>query len=267
MPTTNEIANNIIEVKESGQFPELDELNSTSKVAVWRLLIFIVAYVSKTMHELFDSFKRYIEEVFAKNQAGTLLWWIEQIRGFQFGDILQFQDGIFKYSVIDESKQIVKRVALETLSFVLLFKVATEDSNGNLIPLDQSQKDALQSYINKVKFPGTYTSVISENADNLKINLRIYRNAEVTKDELGTLISEATDMYLKNIVFNGKFSITELTDKLQTVIGIENPVVKDSYAKPAASPEADYQLINDYYEAASGYFAVAELNVEYIAYV
>ncbi len=267
MPTTNEIYEEVIAEKESGQYPELSEMDSTSKVAVWRLLIYIVAFASKTIHELFESFKKYVEEIFAKNQNGTLLWWIEQVRQFQYGDTLQFMDGVFKYPLIDDAKQIVKRVALETLNFVLLFKVATENSNGDLIPLDQAQKDALQSYINKVKFPGTYTSVISENADDLKLNIRIYYNAEVTTSELDVSIRDATNEYLKNIVFNGNFSITELTDKLQIIAGVKNPVVKESYAKPSASPTSDYQIIEDYYNSASGYFTIAELNLEYIAYV
>ncbi|MCF6184353.1 MAG: hypothetical protein L3J56_06950 [Bacteroidales bacterium] len=265
--TTEEIYNEIIDEKESGQYPELDELNSTSKVAVWRLMIWIFSFFSKTIHELFESFKKYIEEVFAKNQHGTLLWWIEQIKAFQYGDILEFIDGVFKYAVIDETKQIVKRVALETLNFVLVFKVATEDSNGNLIPLDTAQKTALHSYINKVKFPGTYTQVISENADDLKINLRIYYNAEVTEAELNTFIEEAVNEYIKNIVFNGNFSITELTDKLQTVKGVVNPVVKSAYGKAHSQDVADYLLIDDYYKAASGYFNIDQINIEYIPYV
>lgn len=265
--TTEEIYESIIAEKESGNYPELDELSSTSKVSVWRLMVWIFSFFSKTIQELFESFKSYIESVFAKNQHGTLLWWIEQIKAFQYGDILEFIDGVFKYATIDETKQIVKRTALETLNFVLIFKVASEDGNGNLIPLDNAQKTALQAYINKVKFPGTYTSVISENADDLKINLRVYYNAEVTETELNTLINDATEDYIKNIVFNGKFSITELTDKLQTVKGVVNPVVKEAFGKAASQPSGDYLLIDDYYKAAAGYFNINELNIEFIPYV
>jgi len=265
--TTEEIYNEIIAEKESGQYPELDELNSTSKVAVWRLMIWIFSFFSKTIQELFESFKNYIEDIFAKNQHGTLLWWIEQIKAFQYGDILEFIDGVFKYVDIDETKQIVKRVALETLNFVLIFKVASEDSNGNLIPLDAYQNDALKAYINKVKFPGTYIDVVSENADDIKIDLRVYYNAEVTVAELDTLIADAVNDYIKNIVFNGNFNITELTDKLQTVKGIVNPVVKQAYGKAAAQSASDYLLIDDYYKAASGYFNIDQINIEYISYV
>ena len=267
MKTTEEIFNEIISEKENGNYTELDELNSTSKVSVYRLMIYIFSFFSKTIHELFESFKIYIEEVFAKNQHGTLLWWIKEIKAFQFGDMLVFTDGIFKYENIDEAKQIVKRVALETLNFVLVFKVATEDGSGNLIPLDTAQKNALQSYINKIKFPGTYTSVISANADDLKINLRMYYNAEVSEAELDTLIEEATNSYIKNIVFNGSFNITELTDKLQKVKAIVNPIVKESFVKASGTPASNYVLIEDYYKADAGYFTISELNIEYIAHV
>lgn len=267
MKTTEEINNEIISEKESGNYPELAELNSTSNVSVWRLMIWIFSFFSKTIEELFESFKIYIESVFAKNQHGTLLWWIEQIKAFQYGDMLVFMDGVFKYGNIDEAKKIIKRVALETLNFVLVFKVATEDGSGELIPLDTAQKNALQSYINKVKFPGTYTSVISANADDLKINLRVYYNAEVSETELDTLIEDAINEYIKNIVFNGSFNITELTDKLQKVKGIINPIVKESFVKASGTPSSNYALIEDYYKADAGYFTVAELNIELISHV
>ncbi len=264
---TEDIYKAIIQEKESGNYTELDELNSTSKVSVWRLMVYIFAFFSKTIHELFESFKRYIESVFAKNQHGTLLWWIEQIKAFQYGDLLEFIDGKFQYNTIDERKQIVKRVALETLKFMLLFKVASEDESGNLVPLDELQKNALTAYIDCVKFPGTYIQVISENADCLKINLRVYYNAQVSEQELNTLITEAANDYVKNIVFNGQFSITELTDRLQVVSGVVNPIVKEVFAKTAGQTESDYLLIEDYYKAASGYFNIEVLNLEFIPHV
>ncbi len=70
--TTQEIYNNIIAEKESGKYEALDELNSISKAAIWRLWIFVFAYFSKSLQDLFEHFKQYIEDIFAKNQEGTL---------------------------------------------------------------------------------------------------------------------------------------------------------------------------------------------------
>jgi hypothetical protein len=264
MPTIEEIYNSMIAEKESGNYPELDELNSNSKVAVWRLMLFVVAFISKSIHALFDSFKAEIERIFAVEQIGTIEWWVDRVGKFQYGDELQFADSVFKYLVIDESKRIVKRVALETRQFVLYFKTAKDDGSGNLTPLDQSEKDALQAYVNKIKMPGTYTGIISENADNLKIWLRIYYNAEVTEAELNTSVSDAIVNYIDNVVFNSKFTITNMIDELQKLRGVENPVSLKVEAKAFASPVTDYAVIADYYIPAAGYSELTELNIEYI---
>ena len=264
--TTEEIYNEIIAEKESGNYPELDDLNSTSKVAIWRLWVWLFAFFSKSLNEVFTSFKEHINEVFAKNQHGTLLWWIEQIKAFQYDNTLEFLSGVFKYAIIDETKQIVKQVALESRYPLVLFKVANED-NGNLIPLDSSQKTALESYIAKIKFPGTYTQVISQPADNLRLNYRVYFDAQLIQLDIETEIIETVNSYLANIVFNGQFSITELTDELQKVAGVENPIYLSGQAKNHYQAVTEYAEINDYYTAAAGYMAIDELNLEMISHV
>ena len=267
MQTTEDIYNEIITEKDSGQYPELDELNSTSKVAIWRLWVWIFAFFSKSLNEIFISFKEYINNVFAKNQAGTLLWWIVQIKAFQYGDLLIFMDGIYKYPVIDETKQIVKQVALENQHPLILFKVANEDINGDLIPLDPQQVTALEAYIHLIKFPGTHTQVISQLPDNLRLNYRIYYNAMIDLTEIETEIIDTVNNYLANIVFNGIFSITKLTDEIQKVQGVINPIYTGGQAKTHYQEVTEYSEIIDYYTATAGYMSIDTLNLDFIANV
>ena len=97
--TTEEIYSQII--AEKGNYAELDELNSTSNVSTWRLWAYVSAFFSKATQELFNTFKVYVENVFAQNQPGTLQWWLKKIREFQYGDTLDFINGIFQYQLID----------------------------------------------------------------------------------------------------------------------------------------------------------------------
>ena len=262
--TTQEIYQDLIDAKEGGDFTELDDLNSESSTAVWRLILWIVAFANKTIKNLFDSFKTYIEGVFALNQAGTLLWWIDKIKAFQYGDSLEFIGGIWKYAIIDETKKIVKQVALETVNYMIVFKTA-KDNSGTLEPLEALEISALESYINQVKFPGTYISVISEEADDLKLNYTVYYNGQYLQSDVESALIAAANDYISNILFNGKFSHTELTDAFQGVTGVVNPVYTSGYGKPHTSSEGDYQSITDYYTSAAGYFTIAELTLTMIA--
>ncbi len=262
--TTTEIYNEIIDEKESGNYPELDELNSTSKVAIWRLWVWIFAFFSNSLNEVFISFKSYINETFAKNQAGTLLWWISNIKKFQDNDSLEFIGGVFKYPIIDETKQIIKQVALESRYPEVIFKVVSEDGSGNLVPISENQVDNLRAYINQIKFPGTYIDVISQLADDLRLNYRIYYNAQLSVSSIETAIREQADSYLSNIVFNGKFSITELTDEFQKITGVVNPMYLSGQAKNHFQNIAEYSEIEDYSNSVAGYMAIDNLTLEFI---
>ena len=259
MKTTEQIFNEILAEKQN--YPELDQLNSTSKVSIWRLWIWIFAFFSKTLWELFEDLKNWVKDYFAKHQAGSLQWWIDQIKAFQYGDQLTFIDGVWKYENIDTEKQIVKQAAIEPMGKILLIKVAKE-VNGQLTPLSEDEKQALEGYLNKIKFPGQFIQVISENPDQLKINLRIYYNPEIPQAILRQQIEKAINDYLSNIVFNGKFVGTELIDRLQQINGVVNPILLQSYYSTYNFPY--WQPMGDYMYSAAGWFELNELNIEFV---
>jgi len=265
MSTTEEIYNNIVSEKESGNYPELDTLDSTSKVSVWRLFVWIFAFFSKAIEELFASHKSYIEDVFAKNQHGSLAWWISECKKFQDGDSLQFIDGVFRYATIDETKQIVKQVALESLNQVLVFKVVKETEEGDFDVLTDDEQTRFRQYVNMIKFPGTSIRVKSDPADNIKLSFKIYYDALLSQADIETAINETVSNYIKNIVFNGKFVPTKLIDEIQKIAGVEIPIYVSGQHKNYS--ESDYVDIGDFFTAAAGYSELTELNLEFIANV
>lgn len=262
--TTQEIYDSIIAEKESGNYPQLDELNSTSKVSIWRLWVWIFSFFSKAIYELFVSHKAYMEDYFSKQQANTVRWWIDQIKKFQYGDALVFLANKYQYTTIDFAKQIVKRVALTQSGSITLFKVAKID-NEVLTPLNSSEKAALVSYINQIKFPGTFIEVLSIPADTLNLSYRIYYNAQYDRTDLEATIEQIITLYLQNIVFNGKIINTQITDELQKITGIFNPVFLSSEAKNYS--ESEYEAYQDQYQSLAGYVVLNDLQLEFIEYV
>jgi hypothetical protein len=263
--TTEEIYNQIIAEKESGNYPELDTLNSTSRVSIWRLWAWIFAFFSKTIRELFDSFQSFIQNYFATQQAGTLRWWLAEVKKFQWsesGEALEYINGKFQYATVDTEKQIVQQVALERVGQIVQFKVARL-VDDELAELTEPQRIALQTYINQIKFPGTYTAVISVPADTIRLNYRIYYNGQFDTALLQGSIETAINNYLKSIVFNGRLSITEITDVLQSVTGIINPVFVSSSAK--TTYQIDYETFADYYTALAGYMVLDSITIDFIA--
>lgn len=262
--TTQEIYDEIIAEKESGNYPELAELNSTSKVSIWRLWVWIFAFSSRSVIELFGQLKTWVEDYFARKQVGTLLWWIDQVKAFQYGDSLQYIYGVWKYATIDTNKQIVQQVALELNKGLLYFKVA-KIVNSELVALSTNEIVALKAYINKIKLAGQFINIVSYPADEIKLAFKIYYNAEFDTSALTLNVNAAIKTYLQNIVFNGELIITDIVDQLQQIDGIMNPIFVSGSFKNANMPE--WFDLGDYYNAISGYLKANSVELEFVPYV
>ncbi len=257
--TTKEIYDRILVEKE--RYHELRELNSMSKTAVWRIWCWIFAFFSKTMWELFEDLKRWIIDFYDKQQIGTLAWWDSEIRKFQYGSILEYIDRRFRYRTIDEEKQIIKQVAIKGSYASLLFKVAKYDKDNKLTALSEAEQASLLGYINQIKLPGLICEVYSGRADKLTLNYRIYYNVSYSTAKLQKTIKEAIVYYLDNVVFNGKIAPTFLTDTIQKVDGVANPIfVSGSIENDNTTVE-----LGDQYTALSGYYKLKKINIEFIA--
>ncbi len=113
------------------------------------------------------------------------------------------------------------------------------------------------NYAEKIKYAGTRLIVVSRIPDDFKAEYTIYYNPLVL-DAYGARLDgteneptqKAAKTFLRNLEFNGELILTKLTDYLQTVEGIEEPVLNSASAKYGLF---GYSPINEYYIADAGY--------------
>jgi hypothetical protein len=98
-----EIYDGIIESKENrteleGLLPDnetstqlLEDLNSDSKVAIWRLWAWITASVMHIHETLWDLFKVEVEAIVAAAPAGTPAWYHKKVLEYQHEDELVYE--------------------------------------------------------------------------------------------------------------------------------------------------------------------------------
>lgn len=208
----------------------LADLNSTSKVANWRLFTFIVAVAIWVHESLWDAHKTEIETIIANNAYGINEWYNQKAKQFQLGDDVVVENGVIKYETVDVTKRIVAYSATVPGSTIQV-KIAGSDGNGNLQKITnispEFKLDQVQAYFNKIKPAGVRISVTSNDADKLKIYADIYYNPLLIRSD-GVLISDgqtrpvdvAINSFLKGIGFNGKLNIQKLTDAIQAVNGV-----------------------------------------------
>lgn len=253
----------------------LQDLSSNSKVAVWRLMIWIFAFGSWVIDSLFDRHKAEVNEIVANAIPGTAKWLRSEIFKFQYGDSLQWIDNKYQYAVIDPAKQIIKYCAVIEVGGQVRIKVA-KDNNGQPTPLTSAELTALTDYVNQIKFAGTNSAVTSNAADKLKLILKIYYDPQVLNPD-GTLISDgatkpvenAVNNYLSNLPFNGTLYVNRLMDAIQSAEGVVEPYITTIEATYGNLP---YQPVTESYQADAGYLVIdpsypLSNNITYVANV
>lgn len=237
----------------------LNELSSSSKVAIWRLKFYVVA-VAIWFHETnWDVYYKKLQDQANKLYVGTLPWYRDQCFYFQYGDSLSYIDNHYVYATIDPSKQIIKRASVNDVGGQVRIKVA-KLSGTTPVALSAPELTAFSSYLNSVKIGGTNLSIVSRDADLLKIYYNIVYDPLLLTSS-GELISspgtypveDAINNYISNLPFDGVLNITKLTDEIQNATGVIDPIINNAEAKYGTLA---YAPINNNYNADAGHMKI-----------
>lgn len=239
-----------------------------SRVSIENILFYVIAYSIYILERIFDNsiaaIKRYIDAVRPHTQS----WYSNKIKSFQYGDSLPVDSDVYP-TIIDDHKIISNCSVSEELGY-LKIKVA-KDQSGTLTPLSNEELEALNTYAYRVKDAGVRLSIVSLAADVVRVNAIIHYDPLVLKSD-GTKINgqsgvvvvhEQIKTYLKNLPFDGLFSIMDLTDAIQHVEGVSIVQVTQVRSRTATGI---YQDVVSIVKPDSGYFILDEANT-FITYI
>lgn len=219
----------------------LTELTTASKVAIWRLLFWVIAVAIFIHEKLFDTFKSDVETRALEIVPATTRFYVIESLKFQLGDELVFDGEKFIYldttSVTALAKQIIEQASARDINQVVTIKIAGDDGSGGLAPIPAPDEVAFGGYVNQFKIAGTKTIIINEVADLLKVAYTIQFDPLVMRDD-GSLIEdgtfpvqEAIDGYIEGLPFDSTFRVQDLTDAIQAARGVVNAVADVVEAK------------------------------------
>lgn len=277
--TIQEIQNLILQAK--AQEPALNELNSTSKVAIWRLWVYIIAVAIWSLEKLFDQHRADIDKRLAELKPHTARWYRSKALAFQYGfDLLPDSDKfnnqghteeaieaskIVKYSAVIESKNEGR----------LIVKIAGEQGN-TLQPITDAQKQAFEAYLQEIKDAGVRLSVVNYQPDILHLQMKIIYDPLVL-DSNGQSILHATKpveetikSYLKRLPFNGELVLAHLIDALQQAEGVKIPhlVLAQSKNITIGGGYGAFETIEISKIPTAGYFTIDNFNdITYVSNV
>lgn len=266
-----EIQTLILQAK--AQEPALNELNSTSKVAIWRLWVYIIAVAIWSLEKLFDQHRADIDKRLAELKPHTARWYRSKSLAFQHGfDLLPDSDKfnnqghteeaieaskIVKYSAVIESKNEGR----------LIVKIAGEQGE-QLQPITDAQKQAFEAYLQEIKDAGVRLSVVNYQPDVLHLQMKIIYDPLVL-DSNGQSIIHATKpveetikSYLKRLPFNGELVLAHLIDALQQAEGVKIPhlVLAQSKNITSSGGYGAFETIEISKIPTAGYFTIDNFN-------
>lgn len=234
----------------------LNLMNTSSDTALWEQFADIIAFVSYLLNGSWITYEQRLNKAAAAAIAHNMYWYALRVTEFQLGDTLEVNNGVVQYSVIDESKRIIKAAAVKQgPKGTLIIKVAKQ-IGAVLAPLSLGELVAFKGYVNGFKDAGVDTLVISQNPDFLKLNLNIYYNPIVLTTVLQAQVEVAIDNYVRNLPFDGIFRRTKLTDALQLIEGIKDVEITTCEASFNYTSTPNYTPIGVYYETLAGYMVI-----------
>ncbi len=259
--------------------PDLQDLNSTSKVSIYRLLTYIVALAIWTLEILFDIHAKQIDTALYEQKSGTPPWYRNMALSFQYGfDLLTDNDKFNNEGFTDEqieASKIVKYCSVKESqeSNRLVIKIASE-TDGELAPISEPQLESFEQYMKEIKYAGVKINVINNPADKLLLTMVIYRDPLVIDANgnsivnAGKPIETATKEYMKNLPFNGELVLNDLIEKLREVPGVINAhivLANSSYYDVVNDEFTDYVGISVKTIPMAGYFEIENFdNVTYV---
>lgn len=211
-----ELHNNILD--DTLTDPQLTQLTSTSRTAIWRLWAFITA-VCIWIHEyVWSLYQKEIQTIADSAIPNTAAWLQKQVLLFQYGHDLLFENYRPYYTTIDLSARIVARAAVID-SVPAVVKVA-KMSGSTLSPLSNTELTALGFYIDQIKPVGTPIQLLSLNPDKIKIVAEVHYKGLLSSSAVKQQVELSINNYLANLPFDGRLYLSELQDAIQSVQGI-----------------------------------------------
>jgi len=253
-----------------------------STASIESIIFYCVAFGMYVIYSFFDLFKMEIDTAITNYTHPSLTMFAEKMKTFQYGDnVVAGKDYYNNTGMTDaqiEAKKVIKYAAALEQSFSngrfgVRIKVAGQDGGGNRMQLPTTEYNAAKAFLKIFKPGGTYCELTTDDADYLKLQLRVYYNPLVLNN-LGQRLDgtdneplqKAIDKNLKNLPFNGRFNLTALTDAMQAVEGIADPRILVAQTKYAALP---YSNVVDEVVPDAGYLKiydlVNDLQIEWIA--
>jgi len=214
----------------------LNQLNSNSRVAIWRLWAWIVAFILSIQQRLWDLAKQELVDLAEQAKVGTDAWLIARMKDAQLGDTAIVTDD-FKvvYATIDETKRYITKVVIGREDGNVVVKLAAGEP-GSLRQLNLVELGYAQGWLNNIQSVAPRAFAISRQPDAIRLAVKIYYNPIFNATSVRSNVEDAIRAFLAtNEDKAGFISIQLLTDAIQKATGVADVEIDTIEGKSATA--------------------------------
>lgn len=253
----------------------LAQLQTTSKVGVWRLWAYITALAIWTHEKLIDVQTAELEQRAIDIIPGTLRWYRDIATEWQQGDELVW-NGVLKryeYQPLNEANRVVQFAAAIEANNQVTLKVA-KLSGVTAAALSAAELAQFTQYMNIRRYAGTNVAIISANSDTVNITGTVFydplvldSNGALVSDNTVYPVNDAIDLFLRDlgtVNFNGKLRAIDLVDAIQAAQGVVNFTLSALQATYGVLPYTNVlALTGQEYQSNAGHLATNVLTLTF----
>lgn len=265
--STNTILQEMLDEKQ--RQPALSSLNSSSATAIWRLMLYIVAYSAHVIEVLWDNYQTEVNGAIEQMLPHRPKWYRDKVLAFMADKTLITDTDNYDTSAMTEEQitaaMVIKHAVVvenDTTS-VLTIKVAGED-NGVRCPISAAHETQLTAYIQEIKDAGVRFSIVNQEPDTFNCSVNIWFDAMRDEIAVQSDCNNAIKEYIENLPFNGEYTNMALIDTLQAVDGVR--IAELISSSSAAASDSTTVAINARVTPAAGYFKTGILTLNLTPY-
>jgi len=225
--------------------PALSTLNSTSQTAIYTLWKYIVSKCQNVLEQLWDEKKTELENIIFQGITPSIYWVRAKTFEFQYDattpQVIELIDLIPRYRVIDTTKRIVTRAAVNTGAGYGVVNVAKNEPPEKMTAPELA---ALQDYFTAagdgttqaigIGYAGQSISFDSYDPDRIYIEGEIFYSGQYS----ATFPSDAIlkiETYISNLDINGVFRVSQMINALAELDGFNSIDIVEMVARPATT--------------------------------
>jgi len=235
------------------------DIKSGSKVAIWRLWLWIMAVASWIVEQMFISHNAEITSIVDTKRPHNLRWYASECKKYQRGHALVWNGEKYSYERDDPEARIIKYASANERLGNIILKVAKE-VGGVKQPLSSAEKINFTAFWEQWKDAGCTLEIISKGPDLLKLDVTIIRDRMVLNSDNSLIadssyfpIAAAIEKFGTALEFDGVLRLSKLTDAIQQADGVVDVKINQAWIKEEGGV---YNAIDLYAIAASGYFTI-----------